>query len=430
MCPSMPDDSGPRDVGPHAAGPDDSGTRQPAAGGNGMPDCCVIGGGIIGLSIARELAGRGLTVRVLARDETRETSSWAAAGIFPPAPDWPGAPPNARLTAWSDRLHGEWAVALRDETGIDNELGRCGGLHVARSAAALDRLRGMHEEWLGRGARCDWLDAAAVAGHEPALTDAVARQGVIGGLMLPEEGRIRPPRHLAALARSCAIRGVEITRGAAVRAVTTAAGRVTGVVVDVAGTPETVRAGHYVLAAGAWSEQLGGLLGLRLDTRPIRGQIVLLRLARQPLGRVVNRGLEYLVPREDGRLLVGSTLEDAGFDRATSPRVVERLLAFARDMLGDLPGMTVEQVWAGLRPGSVDGLPTIGPVPGLVNAFVAAGHFRAGLHQSPGTAVLIADLLERRPPSFDPRPFAIDRAPAPPGPDSVAAMLARVDAPS
>jgi glycine oxidase len=410
--------------------PDDATPRPPASARGGVPDCCVIGGGIIGLSIARELAGRGRTVRVLARDEPRDTSSWAAAGIFPPTPEWATAPPNARLTAWSDRLHGEWAAALRDETGIDNELGQCGGLHVARTAAALDRLRGVRDDWLARGARCEWLDAAAVAAHEPALADAVARRSVSGGFMLPEERRIRPPRHLAALERSCAIRGVEISRGAAVRAVTTTAGRVTDVVVDVAGGAETVRAGHYVLAAGAWSAQLGGQLGLRLDTRPIRGQIVLLRLAHQPLGRVVNRGLEYLVPRDDGRLLVGSTLEDAGFDRATSPDVVERLLAFASDMLGDLPGAAVEQVWAGLRPGSVDGLPTIGPVPGLANAFVAAGHFRAGLHQSTGTAVIIADLIEGRTPSCDPRPFAVDRAPTPPGPDSVAAMLARAAAPS
>jgi glycine oxidase len=170
------------------------------------------------------------------------------------------------------------------------------------------------------------------------------------------------------------------------------------------------------------------VLGLRLDTRPIRGQILLLALPRQVLGHVVNRGLEYLVPREDGRLLVGSTLEDAGFDRTTTPAVIERLRGFAAMLLGDLPGARVEQVWAGLRPGSADGLPTIGPVPGCDNAFVAAGHFRAGLHQSTGTAVMVADLIEGRAPRLDPMPFAADRPPAEPGPDSVAAMLTRAAA--
>ncbi|NBW97160.1 MAG: FAD-binding oxidoreductase, partial [Planctomycetia bacterium] len=98
-----------------------------------MTDCVIIGGGVIGLSIARELAGRGLEVEVVARERGRDTASWAAAGIFPPAPDRPEAPPGDRLTAWSDALHRLWAEELRAETGIDNELHRCGGLHVGAS---------------------------------------------------------------------------------------------------------------------------------------------------------------------------------------------------------------------------------------------------------------------------------------------------------
>jgi len=396
-------------------------------------DCCIIGGGIIGLSIARELAGRGRSVRVLVRDEPRRSSSWAAAGIFPPAPavvDTCRTPEsaNARLTAWSDRLHRDWAADLRAETGIDNGLAECGGLHVAGGADSLRRLRETRADWIARGARCEWLEAADVARCEPALAGAVARGGVGGGFLLPEERQIRPPRHLAAVEHSCRLRGVRIERGASVREILLAGRRVAGVVADLPDGERTVRAADYVLAAGAWSAALAARLGLAIHTRPIRGQIVLLGLDRQVLGRVVNRGLEYLVPRPDGRLLVGSTLEDVGFEAETTPQVVERLLAFGRELLGTLPGVRVEEAWAGLRPGSVDGLPTIGPVPGLDNAFVAAGHFRAGLHQSTGTAVLVADLLERRSASLDPTPFAADRPPGPPGPDSVAAMLARAAA--
>lgn len=390
-----------------------------------MTDCCIIGGGIIGLSVARELAGRGHSVRVLARDESRLTSSWAAAGIFPPAPDWPGATPNARLTAFSDRLHREWAAELLAETGIDNELQACGGLHLARDAEGTERLAAQAASWRERGTACDLLDAADVGLCEPALAAAADRGGYVGGMLLPEEQRIRPPRHLAALERSCASRGVRIERSVEVRGVQRGPDGIAGIT---CGAGETVRAGRYVLAAGAWTDLLGAVLGLRLATRPIRGQILLLALPRQVLGHVVNRGLEYLVPREDGRLLVGSTLEDAGFDRTTTPAVIDRLRAFAAMLLGDLPGARVEQVWAGLRPGSADGLPTIGPVPGCDNAFVAAGHFRAGLHQSTGTAVLVADLIEGRTPPLDPTPFAADRPPAEPGPDSVTAMLTRAAA--
>jgi len=364
-------------------------------------DCCIIGGGIVGLSIARELAGRGRRVRVLARENRRDTASWAAAGIFPPVSE-PGPDcdnPNAALTAYSDRLHREWAEELRAETGIDNELSACGGLHLAADEARLEQLEASAAAWRSRGVRCEWLTGADVARLEPALAGAVAGGRIAGVFLLPDEMRIRPPRHLEALERVHLPTGVE-----------------------------TVVADRYVLAAGAWSGPLAESLGLEIETRPIRGQIALIHLPRQILSRVVNRGLDYLVPREDGRVLAGSTLEDAGFDRSTVPADIDRLLAMAADLLGDLSAATVETTWAGLRPGSVDGVPSIGPAPACDNCIVAAGHFRAGLHQSTGTAVIVADLVEGRQPPLAIAAFAPDRPPAPPGPDSVAVYLARAAA--
>jgi len=397
-----------------------------------MAECCIIGGGIIGLSIARELAGRGLSVQVLARDERRDTASWAAAGIFPPAPDHPAATPNERFTAYSDRLHRAWSLELRAETGIDNELEPCGGLHLAGDERGAARLREAGESWLAKGVRCDRLTPGDVATVEPALRGAVEAGRIGGGLLLPDEMRIRPPRHLEALARSCRMRGVEIV-AADVRAIDVGDGRIDGVrIARGAGGPatDTVRADRYCLAAGAWSGRLAEALGLHIETRPIRGQIALLRLPEQVLTRVVNVGLEYLVPRADGRLLAGSTIEDAGFEKVTTPPTIERLLGFARRMLGPLPAAAIEQSWAGLRPGSMDGLPFIGRAPGCDNGYVAAGHFRAGLHQSTGTAVLLADLIDGRMPAIDPTPFAPGRTPGPPSADSVPAYLARAAAES
>ena len=393
-----------------------------------MIDCCIVGGGIIGLSIARELAGRGLAVRVLTRERRRDTASWAAAGIFPPAPDDPRAGPNERLTAWSDRLHRAWARELLEETGVDTGLRTCGGLHVGGDAPARERLLAVAASWRDRGAVCEWLEARDLAEREPALAGAVQRGVVTGGFCLPDEMQIRPPRHLEALERSCRARGVDVVHDAIVRGIGVHDGRVTAAAATIDGRDETVRAGAWVLAAGAWTQGLGAALGLTVETRPIRGQIVQLRLPAPRLTRVVNRGLDYLVPREDGTLLAGSTLEDAGFDATTDDQAVARLLAVTRDLLGDLGGAMVERSWAGLRPGTADGLPTIGPVPAIANAFVAAGHFRAGLHQSTGTAVLVADLVTGVAAAMDVAAFAADRPPQPPTADSVPAMLARARA--
>ena len=373
-------------------------------------DCCIIGGGIIGLSIARELAGRGCRVRLLAREPRRQTSSWAAAGILPPAP-LPNQPdPKAALTALSDRLHWQWAAELRAETGIDNGLRRCGGVYLARDASGLESLHVEADRWRGQGVTCAWLDRQELLAAEPGLATAVVEGRITGGFLLPEEARIRPPWQLDALERSCLARGVSLGHSAAVERVEVAGGRVTGLGVRGERGTETVAADCYVLAAGAWSGGLAGQFGLRLDTRPIRGQIALVRFSGQPLGHVVNLGLDYLVPREDGRVLVGSTLEDSGFDPVTVPATIEALLAMASELLGDLSTAVVERAWAGLRPGSVDGLPTIGPVPGYDNAFVATGHFRAGIHQSPGTAVIVADLVEGKSPPVEITAFAHDRA--------------------
>lgn len=370
-----------------------------------MDDHVIIGGGVIGLSIARELAGRGARVRVVSRSFGRDTASWAAAGIFPPAPEAPDDGPADRLTAFSDRLHVRWAAELLDETGIDNELQRVGGLHVAASDAALGRLAAARDTWQTRGVRCTWLDAGSIEPLEPGLGPAVADGGVRGGLYLPDEATLRPPRHLEALAASCRRRGVAFT-SAATRSIEVTGDRIAGVVTEAG----RVRGGSYCFAAGAWAGGILASLGLTLETRPIRGQILLLRLPRPVLGRVVNFGIDYLVPRADGRLLVGSTLEDAGFDATTTPDAVVRLRAVAGRLLGPLPGAEVERAWAGLRPGSADGLPSLGAIPGVANGFVAAGHFRAGLHQSPGTAVLLADLLTGGRPAFDVAAFSPARA--------------------
>jgi glycine oxidase len=161
-----------------------------------------------------------------------------------------------------------------------------------------------------------------------------------------------------------------------------------------------------ILAAGPWTEQLAARLGASIPTKPIRGQILLLHEPNPSLARILEHGRDYLVPRGDGRVLVGSTEEDVGFDPRTTEFALARLKDFACRLVPVLRHAKVESAWAGLRPGSPDEKPTIGRIPGLANAYVATGHFRAGIQLSTGTARLLADLLAGRISDADLAPFA------------------------
>jgi glycine oxidase len=142
---------------------------------------------------------------------------------------------------------------------------------------------------------------------------------------------------------------------------------------------------------------------------PIRGQIVLFRCHEPPITRIINEGSRYLVPREDGRVLAGSTEEEVGFDKRTTAEAIADLTEFARDLVPALREATIEKTWAGLRPGSFDGLPYLGRLPGLMNAYVAAGHFRNGLFLSTATAVVMSQLIRGEQPEVDLSPFRVGR---------------------
>jgi glycine oxidase len=210
---------------------------------------------------------------------------------------------------------------------------------------------------------------------------------------------------LKALRAACAQRGVEITTGAAVEDFEIAHERVTGAL-----TAEgTIRAERYCLTTGSWTAFVARRLGIELAIRPIRGQIALLNSGDAWLRRIINEGPRYLVPRGDGRVLVGSTEEEAGFDCRTTAGGVATLLDFALSLCPRLRRANVEATWAGLRPATIDGRPYLGPAPGLANLFVAAGHFRSGLQLSPATAVVLGELIRGVKPQVDLADFRLDR---------------------
>jgi glycine oxidase len=222
--------------------------------------------------------------------------------------------------------------------------------------------------------------------------------------------QLRNPRHVKALLAGCAALGVCLRPGCLVHGLERRGGRIT----SARSTSGLLRADKYLLASGAWTGSLLEPLGYRAEIQPVRGQIALLHTPAPLFRRILLWGKCYLVPRPDGRVLVGATEENAGFDKSTTAGGVGDLLAFAVRLVPGLAPALLERCWAGLRPGSPDGWPYLGGVPGCDNLFIAAGHFRAGIQLSPATAVVMTELLQGRPPTVPLGPFRLDRTPEPP----------------
>jgi glycine oxidase len=299
-------------------------------------------------------------------------------------------------------LHQEWADQLRAETGIDNEFYRGGAIFVAREEVTKVEMAKSLVEWKAQGIAHTPLTLAGISELEPHVQlDSPMHEAYL----LPDEYQMRNPRHLKALLAACGERGVEITANAPLEEFITEGERVVG-----ARTPlGDFRAKNFCLTAGAWSGKIAEHLGFRLPVKPRKGQIVLLKPERPVLKRIYYENPRYMVPRRDGRIMVGSTVEDVGFDRRVTSGVFEWLLAFAHSVLPALKEAEVETFWAGLRPGNGDGYPYMGRAPQWENLFVSTGHFRAGLHLSPAAAVVMAELIRGQTPRVDLSPFRIDR---------------------
>jgi len=368
-----------------------------------MTDVVIIGGGVIGLSLAYELAGHGQRVTLLERGQFGREASWAGAGILPPARPFEGAPPEHALLALSTQLHPQWHDELLSETGIDNGYRRCGGWYLATNHDELSGLQSLASFYRGTG-----LEAAL---HTPTeletLEPALAKSTLLGGLLLNDEAQIRNPWHLRALLAACQRRGVELRPACELLGFETDGPRV----VRAQTSQGSFAAPQFCITAGCWSGVVAKLLAVPIPVRPMRGQIVLFQLPKRPLQRVVNLGPRYLVPREDGHILAGSTEEDVGFDRSTTEDGIAGLCELAYWLCPALRDATIQRTWAGLRPNTPDGQPCLGRLPDWENVLLASGHFRSGLTLSCATAVVMRQLIKGEPPQVDLAPFRPDRFP-------------------
>jgi glycine oxidase len=364
-------------------------------------DVLIIGGGVIGLTTAYFLAGReSAKVIVADRGALGREASWAGAGIIPPGRPEAAATPLARLRAVSSAMFPQLSADLRESTGVDNGYRVSGGIEIAADES-VDTAAWTAEgiEWRAVNRDELWQVERALAPAGPAF-------------FVPGMAQIRNPRHVQALIAAATGRGVKMRPGCPVLSFERYGGRIAAAVTS----DGPIFAEQYVICSGAWTDTLLAPLGGGIGCRPIRGQIALLRCAWPVLNRIVLVGKRYIVPRDDGRVLVGSTEEDAGFDATTTAGEIGGLLQFATDTVPALAAAGVEKCWAGLRPGNRDGLPTLGRVPGCDNFWVAAGHFRAGLQLSAATGLVMAEALAGAKPTVPLESFRPDRGPGPPPP--------------
>lgn len=361
---------------------------------HGSADLLVIGGGVIGLSIAWRASERGMRVTVLERETLGAGASRVAAGMLAPVAEVEFGEAGRRqlqLGLRSAALWPDYARELRAASGVEVGLMSTGTLLLARDE---DEARELERQIAFRdslGLASERLRASEAREREPALAPALRL-----ALEVPDDHSVDPRRVLDALRGACGAAGVLLREHAPVARIAAGAdGRVRGAVLASAGGEgELVRAEHVVLACGAWSGQLPGA-GDGPPVRPVRGQLLRLRDPRGPgmLRRVVRYEGGYLVPRADGAYVLGATVEERGFDVQPDARGVYELLRDAHELVPDVGELKIEELCVGLRPGTPDNSPVIerGTLDGLV---WATGHYRNGILLAPLTAELALSLLE------------------------------------
>jgi glycine oxidase len=358
-----------------------------------MHDVIVIGGGVIGLSIARELAGHK-SVLLLDRGPTGEGTSRAAAGMLAPLSEAEDQTPFLRLCMASHALYSRFVADVQRESDLDVGYASEGLLCLASSEESGAILHRRYEWQRQAGFAVELLTADELHQMEPLVTARIST-----AVFMPGETSVAPRRLVSALRESCFKRGVEIRTGLHVEGLSqnmVHAGKM------------TLEAATIVVASGVWSGQFRGL-NPRIPVHPCKGQILSLGMPQGAFRRMIRWGRSYFVPRRTGELVLGATSEDdAGFDLSTTPAGLGRLLLDAQEMSTHVGPYPILETWAGLRPATPDGLPILGPsaVPGV---YYATGHHRNGVLLAPITASIVSDLLENRPTAVNIEPYSPSR---------------------
>jgi len=367
-----------------------------------VPDVVIIGGGVMGCAIALRLSQENAKVTVLERAIPGAEASSAAGGILAPQMESEGPGPFLDLCLRSRGQYPAFAEELREWSGVDVAYRACGLLHAGFDDVTAHKLEAISAWQKAMGLRAELLTGDEARALEPALSPRVT-----AALHLPDDHQVDNRLLTRALSMAASRAGAHFRTGY-VRGVVREGDRCVGVDLD----GETLRADAVVLAAGSWSSLVQGAMIDPRVVRPARGQMVQFQTRLPLLQRVLFSEKGYVIPRADGRVLAGSTLEWVGFEKQVTAEGLARLLSLAMELCPQLAHAPVQEFWAGLRPYTEDHLPILGPGP-LEGLFLATGHFRNGILLTPITARLISQIVLGQKPSVDLKPFRYDRFPKP-----------------
>lgn len=344
-------------------------------------DVAVIGAGIIGLMIARELRAAGLSVALLERSEVGKEASWASAGVLMSRPYPYESIVDFRLRVEGSEMLLTLGPVLADETGIDIEAVRHPALHLALTAEDEANMRALQPQLEGACLGCEYISSEEVQARQPEITLPVA----LG--MVTSCANIENRRLLRALEVGARKAGVDILTGCDVRALQVEGGKVTGVRT----ATQDFHAGAVVNAAGSWGGMLQGAPE-HIPVQPERGQMLSLHADAVALRHLINLPQFIIIPRRSGRIVLGATTEKVGYDRRNTAGAVQGMLHAAIEAIPALAAGTIEELWSGFRPFSPDGYPLVGPS-ALPGYYYAVGHHKLGIQQAPITAEIVKDLV-------------------------------------
>jgi glycine oxidase len=369
-----------------------------------LVDFLIVGAGVSGLLVARELLAEGASVCLIDRGQSGKEASWAGGGIVSPLYPWRYCDAVTALASQAQSVYPELTTQLLAETGIDPEYRACGLLMLETH----DRQQAL--DWSQRHNR----DIRAWGEKEIYARESGLAPGSLNAMWMPSVANVRNPRLLQALRASIlGSAAAELREQCEFVSLVTKGSEVIGAQVNNAGRLLQLNAGRIIVTAGAWAGQLIAAMPSAdpVQIEPVKGEMLLYRTKQPLLRSIVLSAGRYLIPREDNLILVGSTLEYCGFDKASTKSARLSLSDSAVSLLPALQEAEVVAQWAGLRPGSPGGVPFIGKIRGLENVYINAGHFRNGLVLAPASARLLVDIMLGRKLAIDPSPYdpALDR---------------------